>query len=243
MPNLDDIKRTGSITGGLPERSTLVIMFKRPRPGQGKQRLASTLGTEQTHHLAEALLNCVLEDASIWPGKVVFSPSDPADAQWAYRLIARKVTIVPQVCGNLGERLNVVDRELRDLGHRKLIFIGADAPLLDTRYYADARYALSQSDVVLAPADDGGVTLMGSRVAWPRLASLDWSTGALGFQLTRLCTQHGLSVRSLSRSYDIDRFDDIPRLYRDLRRDIRPARRLLSDLLEPLVENSRSVEC
>ena len=243
MSNSDNAKRTVSITGALPERSTLVVMFKRPRSGQGKQRLASALGTEQTHRVAEALLNCVLEDASIWPGKVVFSPSDAADAQWANRLIARKVTIVPQVCGNLGERLNAVDQELRDLGHRKLIFIGADAPVLDTRYYADARYALSQSDVVLAPADDGGVTLMGSGVAWPRLASLDWSTAALGFQLTRLCTQHGLSVRSLPRRYDIDRFNDIRRLYRDLRRDIRPARRMLSDLLERLVESSRSIEC
>lgn len=243
MSNSDSTKWTGSITGGLPERSTLVVMFKRPRPGQGKQRLAPTLGTEQTYRMAEALLNCVLEDASIWPGKVVFSPSDPADAQWAFRLIARKVTIVPQVCGNLGERLNAVDQELRDLGHRKLIFIGADAPLLDTRYYADAIYGLSQSDVVLGPAEDGGVTLMGSSVAWPRLASLDWSTGALGFQLTRLCTQHGLSVRSLPGRYDIDRFNDIRRLYPDLRRDTRPARRMLSDLLERLVENSRSVEC
>ena len=27
-------------SGGLPERSTLVVVFKRPRPGQGKQRLA-----------------------------------------------------------------------------------------------------------------------------------------------------------------------------------------------------------
>ena len=98
MSNFDNTEWTDSITAGLPERSTLVVMFKRPRPGQGKQRLASTLGTEQTHRVAEALLNCVLEDASIWPGKVVFSPSDPADAQWAYRLIARKVTIVQATC-------------------------------------------------------------------------------------------------------------------------------------------------
>ncbi len=157
--------------------------------------------------------------------------------------VARQVTIVPQVCGNLGERLNAVDQELRDLGHRKLIFIGADAPVLNARYYADANYALNLSDVVLGPAEDGGVTLMGSRVAWPPLASLDWSTGALGFQLTRLCMQHGLSVWSLPRRYDIDRLNDIRRLYGDLRHDIRPARRALSVLLERLVGNPRSVEC
>src|SRR5207249_12314533 len=49
------------------------------------------------------------------------------------------------------------------LGHERALFIGSDAPSLTVSDLLAAHTALDAADVVLAPARDGGVTLMGSR--------------------------------------------------------------------------------
>jgi len=59
---------------------------------------------------------------------------------------------------------------VRALGHERVLFIGSDAPSLTVSDLLAAHTALDTADVVLAPARDGGVTLMGSRLAWPDLA-------------------------------------------------------------------------
>ena len=46
----------------------LVIFCKRPLPGQGKQRIAATLGKDVAYEIASALLQCALEDARAWLG-------------------------------------------------------------------------------------------------------------------------------------------------------------------------------
>lgn len=211
---------------------TLVVFCRRPAEGVGKQRIAASMGPEFALTLAAGLLRVALEDADGWPGPVVIAPACAADAPWASALLSRPAHIVPQPDGNLGQRLNAVDTAVRGAGAKRLIYIGTDAPLLDYAYYARARLALDHDDVVLGPAEDGGVTLMGARHAWPDLATLPWSSPSLGESLDRRCRARGFSVRLLDPQYDIDEAGQLPRLYTDLGRDPRPARRALRDLLE-----------
>jgi rSAM/selenodomain-associated transferase 1 len=207
--------------------TTLVLFCRRPQPGIGKKRIAADLGTTKTSVLSEHLLATALEDARHWTGPVVIAPATENDAAWARELLERPCGVIGQPEGNLGARINAVDRELRQTGHTQLIYVGSDSPILDADYFARAVAALSTHDAVLGPADDGGVTLMGSRRAWPRLAGLPWSSAELGHALELICINAGLTVYSLERRYDIDRVDDLPRLYRDLRHDQRPARQRL----------------
>jgi rSAM/selenodomain-associated transferase 1 len=206
---------------------TLVVFCRRPQPGIGKKRIAADLGATKTSVLAEHLLATTLEDASHWTGPVVLAPATEDDTAWAGELLDRPCEVMAQPEGNLGVRINTVDRELRQAGHTHLIFVGSDAPILDADYFARAATALSTHDAVLGPADDGGVTLMGSGRAWPQLAGLPWSSANLGDALELICIKEGLTVYSLDRRYDIDRANDLPRLYGDLRNDKRPARRRL----------------
>ncbi|MAF84718.1 MAG: glycosyltransferase [Gammaproteobacteria bacterium] len=209
----------------------LVIFCRRPAPGSGKQRIAATIGPELTFELATHLLHTTLEDATSWPGPVVIAPAEQADQRWAEILLAGNHRVCPQPEGNLGERLNVVDRTIRSASTEHLIYIGSDAPLLNDSYYEQARTALQTHDVVLGAAEDGGVVLMGARCAWPELGSLPWSTNDLGKQLELLCIQHGLTLQYLPTSYDIDFAHDLPRLQADLHSDTRSARRALHDWL------------
>jgi len=211
----------------LSDTACLVVFCKRPALFHGKQRLAQTIGAKQALKFAQAFLDCALEDARAWPGPVVLSPASSGDVSWAKTLLDRDCRIVAQPQGGLGQRLWDIDRTLRREGHRKVIFIGTDAPALTPMHYAQARAALDTADIVLGPAADGGVTIMGARTPWPDFRLLPWGTSELGQALDALCRRHGHSTQALSPSYDIDVEADLSRLSTDLSGDRRPARQRL----------------
>ncbi|WP_292992735.1 DUF2064 domain-containing protein [Nitrosomonas sp.] len=217
---------------------TLILVCKRPAPGSGKQRLASSLGSEMTQKVAEALLACALEDACNWPGPVVIAPASAADVDWARNLsapIPSPVMIIPQVAGNLGQRLNALDQTLRAQGMEQLVFIGSDSPGLDTADYAAVCAALQHTDIVLIPALDGGVVLMASRCAWPDLSALPWSSDQLGAALIDACRTARQSVKTFGHGTDVDEMEDIVGLVTLLQRDSRPARCALLELTQNIL--------
>lgn len=222
-------------------KNTLVLVCKRPAPGTGKQRLAARLGQEKAFQIADALLACALEDAAEWPGPVVIAPADAEDLDWARSLSishSSAVRVVPQTAGNLGQRLNALDRTLRSQGMHHLFFIGSDAPGLLATDYAAARDALQHHDVVLIPAADGGVVLMANRKPWPDLSALPWSSNRLGEALTGLCCQAGHSVSAVGHGYDVDEWDDVVKLAASLRQDPRPARRALLQMVSRILSEA-----
>ena len=217
-------------------RACLVIFCKRPALFQGKQRLAEDVGVEHAYKFATAFLECALEDAASWPGPVVLSPATDKDSSWAGTLLRRDHQVMAQPEGCLGHRLRTIDQQLRDQGHSRIIFIGSDAPLLTSGHYEEAKNALDSHDIVLSPASDGGVTVMGSRTGWPDMTGLPWSTDVLGRALENLCRTESLSVKNISPSYDIDVVHDLAKAGMDLTDDPRSARqnlyRLLCDFLK-----------
>lgn len=210
---------------------TLVLVCKRPALGHGKQRLAARLGVEAALAIAERLLDCALEDLAHWPGLRVVAPDTAAHCCWANKLLPDCLCLA-QSEGNLGERLNALDRNLRAAGHHTLVFIGSDAPGLDERDYRRVREALLEVDSVLLTALDGGVVLMASRRPWPDLAALPWSTARLGQALIAACRSAGHSVRICGESFDVDEPADLLRARQALAGDPRPARRRLLAIVD-----------
>ncbi|TVQ47870.1 MAG: DUF2064 domain-containing protein [Gammaproteobacteria bacterium] len=218
---------------GPAARLTLVLVFKRPRPGYGKQRLAAEIGAEAACTLARHFLDCALEDLEHWAGPVVLAPASASDVAWAAQRLPR-ATVRVQAPGNLGERLVALDQDLRAAGHARLAFIGSDAPALGAGQIEGAAAALESHEVAIAPAADGGVVLMAARQSWPPLAGLPWSTAALGEALTARCAAAGLSIARLPGAADVDTAADLRVLAGDLRGDLRPARRALGRALETM---------
>jgi len=221
------------------ELPTLVLVCKRPTLGFGKQRLAATLGVEVTHRVAEALFACALEDAYNWPGPIVIAPASAHDHDWAVDLSSlaqSPVMVLPQVSGNLGRRLNVLDSALRSKGVKQLVFIGSDSPGLAQADYAAVRNALQCDDTVLKPALDGGVVLMASNCPWPELTDLPWSSSSLGESLANSCRDAGHSVATLNEGFDVDEPEDIMKLISVLSDEQRPARRALYTLICELIQ-------
>ncbi|SEK96067.1 TIGR04282 family arsenosugar biosynthesis glycosyltransferase [Nitrosovibrio tenuis] len=227
-----------SITTDMIE-AALVLVCKRPGLGIGKQRLAASLGRMAASRVAEALLACALEDTHVWSGPVVIAPAHAGDYAWAEALLPGvhpKTRVEPQSAGNLGQRLNILDRKLRAAGLEELVYIGSDAPALEAADYAAASEAMEYHDTVLMPSLDGGVVLMASRKHWPPLGGLPWSTPHLGIALADCCHDAGQSVSTLTHGFDVDEADDLVRLITSLSHDRRPARRALHELASHIVQ-------
>lgn len=196
--------------------------------------------------VAEALLACALEDACNWPGPVVIAPASLDDYDWAVTLsIPLPVMILPQVSGNLGQRLNVLDSALRSKGMKQLVFIGSDSPGLAQTDYVAVINALQCDDTVLKPALDGGVVLMASNCPWPELTDLPWSSSSLGEALANSCQEAGHSVATLDEGFDVDEPEDLIKLISVLSNEQRPARRALHTLICDVIQikETKHAEC
>ncbi len=157
----------------------------------------------------------------------MISPSNENDAAWAACLLDKPSDVFHQQEGNLGQRLNHLDQALREQGHKQILFIGSDAPMLTHAFFVEAVEALQTHDIALCPSRDGGVTIMAAKKSWPDMADLPWSTEHLCAELASHCVLHHLSVTQTSPSYDIDVYSDLLQLAKDLQEDKRPARQAL----------------
>lgn len=214
---------------------TLILFCKKPAPGVGKQRLARALGSDAALRIASRLHDCALAQLCQWPEPKVLAVADGRDLDWYREAFPQLDRVLVQSPGNLGQRINAVDRILRREGHRQQIIIGSDTPEQTPRMLEAAAAALAAVDVYLAPAEDGGVSLMATREPWPELATLPWSTGRLGDRLARCCTAAGLDVGWGEPCADVDQVSDLHRLRRTLAQDRRPEQRVLHQLIEELV--------
>ncbi len=224
--------------------ATLVLIHKKPELGVGKQRLATRFGTILTLQIAQALLACAFEDVAEWPGPVVLAPASQNDERWACSCAKRfssQCKVVPQISGNLGQRLNVLDDTLRREKEKlsRLVYIGSDSPGLKKEDYMDVKAGLHENKAVLIPATDGGVVLMANRSRWPDLSNLPWSTDQLGTALSKLCQVEMGSVKKLRKGYDIDEPEDFFRLIDTLKDDQRPARRALHALASDIASTMK----
>jgi hypothetical protein len=216
----------------------LVLCLK--APARSKRRLAGEIG-ELATTAATHLWACVLEDIQSWPGPVYFAPAETDDAAWLVQQLGSSHEAVLQTGGNLGERINHVDETLRSRGEQNVLIVGTDCPAMERDYLLQAAAELIHHDVVLGPATDGGVVLMGARQAWPTLADLPWSTHRLHDELVRCCARRGLSIASLGPRADVDSVAALLAARNDLAQDLRPARRAFSRWLsQPNADWDRS---
>ena len=183
--------------------------------------------------LCRLMLSCALEDLRGWRGPVVLVPEDRGDIDWARSLPAMRsdrrapVKVLAQGAGNLGRRLERLDRALGAMPFKRRIYIGSDAPVLKPRHYRRAIAGLARNDAVLAAARDGGVTMMATRRDWPPLAGLPWGTQGLAHALSAACRKAGQKALRIPGGFDVDRRSDLAPLARALCGDARPARREL----------------
>jgi uncharacterized protein len=199
------------------ERALLVIA-KRPAPGQTKTRLTPPLSAERAADFYECLLRDTLDIARAVPGVTRWIAYSPAGEIAYFQNLAPDFQLVLQKGGNLGERLDNALSHCLNGGSEAAVIMDSDSPTLPAEFVARAFVELNGADVVLGPCEDGGYYLIGVKEPQPRLLlEVQMSTPNVLRDTLGIAERAKLRTALLPPWYDVDTFDELERLRKELR--------------------------
>jgi hypothetical protein len=195
----------------------LLVIAKRPAPGQTKTRLTPPLSPEQAAQLYECFLSDTLAVARAAPDVTRLINYAPDEAKGYFRALAPDFGLVPQIGADLGERLdNALTHCLSD-GFTRAVIMDSDSPTLPVAHLTQAFQALEEADVVLGPCDDGGYYLIGLKRPAPRLTrEVTMSTPHVLRDTLALARRLRLKTALLPTWYDVDTSAELSRLQSEL---------------------------
>ncbi len=198
-------------------QNVLLVVAKKPSPGQTKTRLCPPLNCKQAADLYECFLCdtlAVMRDVPNVTPKIVYLPQDAHDY---FRNLAPDMDLVQQRGESLGERLdNLLTDVLLD-GADKAVVMNSDSPTLPKAYLIQAFDQLSATDVVLGPTLDGGYYLIGVKEPQPGiLRDVEMSTPYVLRDTLELARKAGVTVSLLPEWYDVDTVEELHRLRNDI---------------------------
>ena len=223
-------RHTQAATAVPQQQAALVVFAKAPIPGQVKTRLCPPLTPDEAATIHGSFVLDTLERTRTAVSAFRL-PVDrylacaPSSTLAFFKIMEERqaVTLLDQQGNDLGARMNGACETLFARGYRRVVIVGTDVPSLPIVHYRHAFELLSQHDVVLGPAVDGGYYLIGLKTPAPELFhDIPWSTDRV-LQLTKeKAATLGLSIGYLSDWRDIDTIDDWRRaegLFRALREE------------------------
>ena len=142
--------------------TTLGMFVKAPEPGRVKTRLAAAIGETSAAELYRAFLSDLIERFRRTADRRVLacSPADDMTREFFDQLSAGDYELWPQPDADLGTRMRMF---FETFGPEPVILIGSDSPTLPGEFPVAAFELLQRADVVLGPATDGGLYLIGPR--------------------------------------------------------------------------------
>lgn len=194
--------------------AVIILFCKAPIPKQVKTRLNPILSPEQACelHIELSLRTIKLAtEAMLCPVQLWCTPSIEHDFFKSVTAMYQ-VTLWQQQGDGLGERMHdAFSRTLKH--HASALLIGCDCPSLSSQDLHEALSALQQgSDIVLAPAEDGGYVLIGMNQTHPEVfANMPWSTPQVLEQTRQQIQTLGLSLHELQWQWDVDTPEDLAR--------------------------------
>jgi rSAM/selenodomain-associated transferase 1 len=197
--------------------NALLVVAKRPAPGQTKTRLSPPLLPDQ----AAALYECFLRDTldlmrQVPRAQPVIAYLPPAEKAYFARL-APDFDLILQEGADLGARLDHALSHCLQRGYQRAVIMDSDSPTLPVTCLVAAFEALDEADVVLGPCDDGGYYLIGLKHPAPRLLrEVQMSTSRVVADTLALAAEEGLRVKLLPVWYDIDDVAALNRLAAEL---------------------------
>jgi rSAM/selenodomain-associated transferase 1 len=167
-----------------------------------KTRLIPRLGAEGAARLQRRLIRVALRTAQ------AVGPVELHATRTHSWLRTLGVPLRRQRGRDLGERMH------HALKHRRAVLIGADAPeLRPADLHRALRFLQGGSDVVLAPAEDGGYALIAARRIDARIFDgVRWGGADVLAQTLLKISKCGLRYRLLRTVRDVDRPEDVERI-------------------------------
>jgi hypothetical protein len=194
-------------------KQTLLVVAKRPAPGQTKTRLCPPLTPNQAASLYDCFLRDTLDTMRQVPDTQHVIGYLPEDAANYFRQLAPDMGLALQRGDSLGKRLDHLMTEALTNGSRKAVVMDSDSPTLPVAYLRQALEMLEETDVVLGPTRDGGYYLIGLTKPQPHLLrGVQMSTHHVLNDTLSLAKSSGLTVSLLPGWYDVDTIADLRQL-------------------------------
>ena len=194
----------------------LIVFTRYPEPGTTKTRLIPVLGKAGAANLHRLMAQKAIARAISLQNSRPLSVEihhTGGSQQQMQDWLGNDIIYQNQIDGDLGARMTAAFQKSFDSGVDKAAIIGTDCPTLKAEIMAQAFEEMSQHDLVLGPAKDGGYYLIGLRRAIPELfGGIKWGTSEV-FASTRAIAQNlDLNIAYLPTLADIDLPEDLLRL-------------------------------
>ncbi len=196
------------------KKERLIIFTRYPEPGKTKTRMISILGAEGAASLQREMTEFTVKQGQKIKqirGLSLEVHFAGGDFQTMEDWLGSDLVYHEQSKGDLGERMNSAFTLSFGEDMTRVVIIGIDCPGLNPPILAKAFDTLSEYDLVLGPAKDGGYYLIGLRCSVPELfRGVTWGTGLVLAQTTCIAEKLGLSSYYLDLLEDVDRPEDLP---------------------------------
>ena len=198
---------------------SLALFAKAPILGETKTRLQDALGPEGALEAHCELVQYALSQLSLFEQKKTgtqielwTSADHPAARHWAQTF---DLPLKIQCGDDLGARMNHALADQLSRGAEHAVVMGCDCPLLDREYLRWVTEHVGASDVIIAPAEDGGYGLIGVAAAQPALfLDMPWGSSLVLEETMRRARNNGLKVMLGEPIWDVDRPEDWHRFQR-----------------------------
>lgn len=214
--------------------SERVILFTRfPEAGRAKSRLVPHMGEEaaadlqraMTEHVLVTMRRLALNRQTIWgpvqrrPGRFLLPRPHQTTLQVRVtgrravdfrRWLGEDLDVVDQGEGTLGPRMDRAFRASWRRGAARTLVVGADCPSNSEHVMDEALEALSDHDLVLGPAVDGGYYQIGMGRPIPELfEDVPWGSGRVLERTLEVARRLHLRVHLTESLSDVDRVEDL----------------------------------
>lgn len=190
----------------ISSQTAIIVFQKNPVAGKVKTRLAATMGNVRALEIYEELVghtHSVLEQLD--EADVYIYMSDSDDVYHFNPSFQVKL----QKGEDLGSRMKQAFEATFQLGYKKVFIIGTDCPGINQKILNQGIQSLSEKQVVIGPAKDGGYYLLGMNACYPYLfENISWSTSEVLNQTIQCIIDNNLSHCLLKKLRDIDTEED-----------------------------------
>ncbi len=193
--------------------SKIIIFTRYPEPGKTKTRLIPALGADGAARLYRQMAEHTVRVAR----KLIETRGVSLEVRYngaakdtMSSWLGDDLTYREQTGNDLGDRMWLAFRDAFDDGFTRVVIVGCDCPGISTDILDAAVERLTNWDLVLGPANDGGYYLMGLQKPHQELfRNVAWGTDRVLGETVGIARYLQLSVIFVSALDDVDRPEDL----------------------------------
>jgi rSAM/selenodomain-associated transferase 1 len=195
-------------------KSILIIFVKNIIPGKVKTRIAKTLGDEKTLEIYQDMLVKIKDVVRFLPFEKAIFYSDEIVKDDIWDSSFQKHL---QEGNDIGERMHNAIEKMYNQGYGKITLIGSDCYQLTSSIIMDSFRFLTDHDVVIGPAQDGGYYLIAMTGLYNGLfEDKDWGTSKVLSQTKEDLRKYEIKHTFVAELNDIDDEEDLRQSAPDL---------------------------